>query len=119
MIDPRILRDDPDAVRAAQRRRGESTDIVDELLAAELARRATISAFEAVRSEQKNLGKLIPKAQGDEKAQLLARTKELSQQVKDAEAAQNEAAESFDQLMKQLPNLASRMHPRVVRMTSS
>ncbi len=107
MIDPRILRDDPDAVRAAQRRRGESADIVDQLIVADEQRRSSISTFEAVRGEQKNLGKLIPKAQGDEKQELLARTKELSQQVKDAEAAQTQAAESFDQLMKQLPNLAS------------
>ncbi|MEV7398041.1 serine--tRNA ligase [Aeromicrobium sp. NPDC092404] len=107
MIDARILREDPDAVRAAQRRRGESTDLVDELINADERRRSTISAFEAVRGEQKGLGKLIPKAQGDEKQELLARAKELSQQVKDAEAAQVEAAETYDRLIKALPNLAS------------
>ena len=107
MIDARILRDDPDAVRAAQQRRGLPTELVDELISADEQRRSSIAAFEAVRGEQKNLGKLIPKAQGDEKQQLLARAKELSQQVKDAEASQADAAETFDQLMKSLPNLAS------------
>ncbi|MRJ99924.1 serine--tRNA ligase [Aeromicrobium sp. S22] len=107
MIDARILRDDPDAVRAAQQRRGLPTELVDELISADEQRRASIVAYEAVRGEQKNLGKLIPKAQGEEKQQLLARTKELSQQVKDAEAAQTEAAETFERLMKSLPNLAS------------
>ncbi|KRC65447.1 serine--tRNA ligase [Aeromicrobium sp. Root236] len=107
MIEARILREDPDAVRAAQRRRGESTELVDELIRADEERRSTISAYEAVRGEQKNLGKLIPKAQGDEKQELLARAKELSQQVKDAEAAQVDAAETFERLMKTLPNLAS------------
>jgi seryl-tRNA synthetase len=107
VIDARILRDDPDAVRAAQQRRGLPTDIVDELISADEQRRSSISAFEAVRGEQKNLGKLIPKAQGDEKQQLLARAKELSQQVKDAEAAQVEAAATFERLIKSLPNLAS------------
>ncbi|MDX6233452.1 MAG: seryl-tRNA synthetase, partial [Nocardioidaceae bacterium] len=107
MIDARILRQDPDSVRAAQRRRGEPTELVDELIHADEQRRSTISAYEAVRGEQKNLGKLIPKAQGDEKQELLARAKELSQQVKDTEAAQIEAAETFDRLMKSLPNLAS------------
>jgi seryl-tRNA synthetase len=107
VIDPRILRDDPEAVRAAQRRRGEPTEIVDELIAADEKRRSSIVAFEAVRGEQNKLGKLIPKAQGDEKAELLARTKELSAQVKESEAAQTEAAEAFELLMKSLPNLAS------------
>lgn len=107
MIDPRILREDPDVVRAAQQRRGLPTDVVDELVAADEQRRSSIATFEAVRSEQKNLGKLIPKALGAEKQQLLARTKQLSQQVKEAEAAQGEAAETFDRLLRSLPNLAS------------
>ena len=34
--------------------------------------------FEALRAEQKQLGKQMPKATGDEKTALLARTKELS-----------------------------------------
>jgi seryl-tRNA synthetase len=111
VIDPRILRDDPEAVRAAQRRRGEPTEIVDELIAADEKRRSSIVAFEAVRGEQNKLGKLIPKAQGDEKQELLTRTKELSAQVKDAEAAQTEAADAFELLMKSLPNLASAEAP--------
>ncbi|MCW2801631.1 MAG: serine--tRNA ligase [Aeromicrobium sp.] len=111
MIDPRILRDDPEAVRAAQRRRGEPTEIVDKLIAADEKRRSSIAAFEAVRGEQNKLGKLIPKAQGDEKAELLTRTKALSAQVKDAEAAQTEAADAFELLMKSLPNLASAEAP--------
>ena len=111
MIDARVLREDPEAVRAAQRRRGLSTELVDELVRADEQRRSAIVAFEALRGEQKSLGKLIAKAQGDDKQQLLARTKELSQQVKDAEAAQAEASQTFDQLAKTLPNLASPLAP--------
>ena len=107
MIDPRVLRDDPDQIRASQRRRGASEENVDAAVSADEARRAAIAAFEAVRSEQKKLGGLIPKAQGEEKQQLLARTKELSAQVKEAEAAQTAAAEAFDVAMKKLPNIAS------------
>ena len=104
MIDPRLLRDEPDLLRAAQERRGESPQLVDDLIAADEARRAAIVAFEAVRSEQKQLGKQIPKAQGEEKQALLARTKELSAEVKAAEAAQAETAKAFEDLMKSLPN---------------
>jgi len=107
VIDPRILRDDPDRIRESQRRRGASDDIVDQVIAADESRRAAIAAFEAVRAEQKRLGGLIPKAQGEEKQELLARTKELSAQVKQAETRQGEANEAFDLLVKQLPNIAS------------
>jgi seryl-tRNA synthetase len=112
VIDARILRDDPDSVRAAQQRRGLPTALVDELISADEERRSSIAAFEAVRGEQKNLGKLIPKAQGEEKQQLLSRTKELSGQVKQAEAALTAAGEAFERLMKSLPNLASPEAPQ-------
>jgi seryl-tRNA synthetase len=111
VIDPRLLRDDPDALRTAQRRRGEPTELVDALVAADERRRSSIAAFESVRSEQKNVGKLIPQAQGDEKQALLAQTKELSAQVKAAEAAQVEAGQAFDALLRALPNPASAEAP--------
>ena len=91
MIDLRLLREDPDAVRASQRARGESESVVDELLGADEARRAAVQRFEGVRAEQKQLGKLMPRATGAEKAALLARTRELSAEVKAAEAAVTEA----------------------------
>ncbi len=107
MIDPKVLRDDPDRVRAAQAKRGLSDDVVDRALAADSARRSAISAYEERRAEQKALGKQIPQAQGDEKAALLARTKELSAEVKAAEAAQTEAEEAWRAALMDIPNLAS------------
>ncbi|GAA0200932.1 serine--tRNA ligase [Cytobacillus oceanisediminis] len=107
MIDARLLRDDPEAIREAQRRRGEDPSIVDALVEADERRRSTIAAFEALRSEQKSMGKQVAQAQGDEKQQLLTRTKELSAQVKAADAEQNTAGEAFTALLKSLPNPAS------------
>ena len=72
MIDPRILRDEPDRVRAAQAKRGLSADVVDQALAADAARRSAIATFETKRAEQKALGAQIPKASPEEK-QVLAR----------------------------------------------
>ncbi len=107
MIDPRVLRDDPDRVRAAQERRGLSSGVVDEAVAADRRRRDAIVEFERLRSEQKTLGKKIPQAQGDEKQALLARTKQLSTDVKAAEAAQTEADAAYHDLVMTIPNIAS------------
>ena len=111
MIDPRLLRDDPDRVRAAQTKRGLSTDVVDEALAADERRRSSIVEFEALRSEQKSLGKQIPQAQGEEKQALLERTKTLSADVKKAEAAQTEAAEAYRATLMSIPNPAAEEAP--------
>src|SRR6478752_2490015 len=103
MIDPRILRDDPDRVRAAQAKRGLSDEVVDRALAADTARRTAILDFETKRGEQKQLGKLIPQAQGDEKQALLAQTKTLAAEVKAAEAAQTAADEAWNAALLSLP----------------
>ncbi|WP_067430489.1 serine--tRNA ligase [Nocardioides jensenii] len=107
MIDPRILRDEPDRVRAAQAKRGLSDDVVDRALSADTARREAIASFEAKRGEQKKLGKLIPQAQGDEKQQLLAQTKTLAAEVKAAEAAQSAAEAEWQLALLSIPNLAA------------
>ena len=107
MIDPRVLRDEPDRVRAAMTKRGLSDDVVDRALKADEARRGAIAEFEAKRAEQKQLGKLIPQAQGDEKQQLLARTKSLAADVKAAEAAQGEAEDEWRAAIMDIPNLAA------------
>ncbi len=107
MIDPRVLRDDPDRVRAAQAKRGLSAESVDRALAADAARRSAIAAFETKRAEQKQLGKQIPQAQGEEKQALLAQTKALAAEVKQAEAAQGAAAEEWTAAVMSIPNLAA------------
>jgi seryl-tRNA synthetase len=111
VIDPRLLRDDPDALRAAQRRRGEPTELVDDLVAADERRRSSIAAFESVRAEQKNAGKQVAQAEGEEKQALLAHTRKLSSQVKEAEAPQAGPGAAFDSLLRALPNPASEEAP--------
>ncbi|MCC9740421.1 serine--tRNA ligase [Streptomyces sp. MNU89] len=110
MIDLRLLREDPDRVRASQRARGEDVALVDALLSADERRRSSGVRFDELRSEQKALGKLIPKASGEEKAELLKKAGELSAAVKAADAQQNEAAEETQRLLSGLGNL---VHPEV------
>jgi seryl-tRNA synthetase len=107
MIDPRVLRDEPDRVRASLAKRGLPVDIVDRALSADTARRAAISQYEALRAEQKQLGKLIAQAQGEEKQALLERTKMLAAEVKAAEAAQVGAEAAWQEALLSLPNIAA------------
>ncbi|HEX5996341.1 MAG TPA: serine--tRNA ligase [Jiangellales bacterium] len=98
MLDLRVIRDDPDRLRASQRARGEDEGIVNRLLAADEARRQQLSRFEALRAEQKSLSKQIPQAEGDEKQALLAKAKELADGVKTAQAAADDAQRELEQL---------------------
>ncbi|MFJ1866687.1 serine--tRNA ligase [Streptomyces sp. NPDC088097] len=105
MIDLRLLREDPDRVRASQRARGEDVGLVDALLSADERRRSSGMRFDELRSEQKTLGKLIPKASPEERAELLTKAEQLKQDVRAAEAEQNEADEAAKSLLLQLGNV--------------
>ncbi|MFF7714869.1 serine--tRNA ligase [Streptomyces sp. NPDC007988] len=110
MIDLRLLREDPDRVRASQRARGEDVELVDALLSADERRRSSGVRFDELRSEQKSLGKLVSKASPDERAELLKKAEQLKSDVKAAEAEQNEAEEEARRLLLGLGNL---IHPDV------
>jgi seryl-tRNA synthetase len=105
VIDIKILRDDPERVRHSQKVRGESTEIVDQLLVLDDARRLAISAFEALRAEQNVLSKAVGSAKGEEKATLLENAKDLSARVKAAETARSEAEAAADAALLLIHNL--------------
>ena len=86
MIDIKFLRENPDVVRASQKARGEDVGIVDQVLASDELKRAAITEFEQLRAEQNLLSKSVGAAKGDEKAALLANSKELADKVKAADA---------------------------------
>ena len=98
-------------MREGQVKRGLSQDVVDEAISADERRRSAIADFERLRAEQKSLGKQIPQAQGEEKQELLARTKTLSAAVKEAEAAQTEAEQAYRALVMSIPNVAAPESP--------
>jgi seryl-tRNA synthetase len=107
VIDVKVLRTDPERVRVSQRARGASVALVEDLIEADSARRAAIARFEELRAEQKELGKLVSRAQGAERAALLQRTKELADQVKKAEANRAELDAAFEAMLKMVGNLVA------------
>lgn len=111
MIDLRLLRENPETVRASQRARGESESAVDALLTADESRRHAVAHFEGLRAEQKVLGKQVATAKGEEKTALLARTKELSAEVKAADAAVTEAEVALRAAQFAVPNIVEGAPP--------
>ncbi|MEI6649569.1 MAG: serine--tRNA ligase [Actinomycetes bacterium] len=111
MIDLKVLRENPEAVRNSQRVRGEDPSLVDQLLAADEARRQAIVDFEALRAEQNILSKSVGGAKGDEKSALLENAKELAGRVKAADAIRSEAETTAHQLLLKISNLIDSAAP--------
>ena len=105
MIDLAVLREDPDLVKRSQVKRGESPDTVDEALAADSARRASITAFEQLRAQQNAHGKLVAAAPKEEKAALVAAAKQLSDQVKQAQQAVTDAEAAATEALSRIENI--------------
>jgi len=105
VIDIKLLRDQPDAVRASQRARGEDEGIVDEILKADELRRSSIAEFEALRAEQKAFGKQVAAAKGAQKAVLVAAAKATSDLVKVLQIAAADAEAELATLIRRVPNI--------------
>ncbi|MFY8197377.1 MAG: serine--tRNA ligase [Candidatus Planktophila sp.] len=105
MIDIKFLRENPDAVRASQKGRGEDVGVVDQVLASDELKRAAITEFEQLRAEQNLLSKSVGAAKGDEKAALLANSKELADKVKAADAKRAEIEAQANSLAMVISNI--------------
>ena len=105
MLDIQFIREHTDIVKESQRKRGESVELVDEVLSSDTARREALKAFEEARAQQKEIGKKVASAPADEKAKLIAETKELSQKVSEYKSKADSAAEEYTTAMWKLSNI--------------
>jgi seryl-tRNA synthetase len=122
VIDIKLVRDEPDRVRASQLARGEDPGIVDAILAADERRRSSLGEFEGKRAEQKTVSKHVgaamaafqkAKKSGDadvgrlERAAHEARTHaaSLSEEVKALESVASDAEAELYALLRQVGNV--------------
>jgi seryl-tRNA synthetase len=109
MIDIRVLREDPEGVKAALSRRGVDVAEIDAVIAADVAHRALLTHSESLRAEVKALSRAVGDAKrtGDE-----ARAEELSEQSRRLGVEERTAAaeaevegEKVHQGLLYLPNI--------------
>ena len=105
MIDPALLRENPDAIKASQRARGADESLVDDAANADVAWRKALLEFENLGAEQNAASKLVAAAPKEEKAALVASMQELSARVKAADAAAAEAQTALDEVLWKIENV--------------
>jgi seryl-tRNA synthetase len=106
MLDLRLIRRDPDAVRAALARRGD-TSRLDEVLDLDEDWRAATAAAEQLRAEQKAASDAIAEAKraGEDAGPVLERMRDMSAQVKALTERARQAEERLQSVLQTLPNL--------------
>ncbi|HUF15099.1 MAG TPA: serine--tRNA ligase [Acidimicrobiia bacterium] len=104
MLDPRLLREDPDIVADSLHRRGSKADL-GALIALDAEYRSALQEAEQLRSSQKEAGKEIAALQGDAKQSAIEDVSGLAAAVKEAVAAADDLETRFRQAWLEIPNL--------------
>ncbi len=106
MLDIKLIRQEPEKVKAALARRKEE-DKIDELLELDKKRRDVLYEVEQLKSKQNTVSKQIPqiKKEGGDTAPIFAEMKELSEKIKGLDQSLRELDEAINGLMLRIPNI--------------
>jgi len=105
VIDPNLLRENPEAIKASQRARGNDEAIVDEAAQADTTWRKKLQEYETLRAEQNAAAKLVGSASKDERPTLIAAGQVLADKVKAALEIANAAEARLNELMWKIENV--------------
>lgn len=108
MLDIKLIRSNPDFVKAAAKKREFDADaIVDDILKIDAQRREVTGRVESMKAEQNAASKKIPqiKKEGGDPSQIMAEMKELAGKIKECDAELSELEEKQHSLLLGLPNM--------------
>lgn len=105
MLDIKFIRENPDLIKEAVRKKHLSFD-VDALLKAEETRKEALASFESLRAKQNELSDQIPKTSDQsERLVLIEALKPIKEEVQKAEEVVRLAMKEWQGLMLQVPNV--------------
>jgi seryl-tRNA synthetase len=106
MLDLKLIRSDPERVKAGLARRG-AAEQVDELLALDARRRQLLPEVESAQAERKALSKRIGEAKqaGGDAVELMATVQGLKEQIESGKEELEKVEADLNRLVVSLPNL--------------
>jgi seryl-tRNA synthetase len=105
VIDSNLLRENPDAIKASQRARGNDESIVDDAVQADITWRKCLQEYESLRAEQNAAAKLVGAASKEERPALIQAGQVLAEKVKAALEIANAAEVHLNQLIWKIENV--------------
>ncbi len=114
MLDIKVIRENPEKVKAAMKTRNKDMDsLVDEVLSIDVERRALMTETDAYKKEQNEASKKIPqiKKEGGDISEIMQRMNEIKELVKKNDALLSELEEKQKKIMYEFPNIPSETTP--------
>ena len=106
MLDPKRIRDDPEAVKAGARKKHFPMDaLIDRFLEVDGLRRKVVHERDELRAEQNRVGKTIATLKGEEKAQAGKEMKQIASRRKALDSQLSEAEREIGEILLQVPNV--------------
>ena len=110
MIDLKLLRDEPDAVRSAYARRG-GVEGLDRVIELDRAHRDLLRRVEDLRAEQNTASKAIGQAAPEERPAAIDKARALADEIKELEPDLERAHSALEEAAAYLPNLPQESVP--------
>jgi seryl-tRNA synthetase len=104
MIDLKLLREDPDAIKQAYARRG-GVDVLDRVVDLDTRHRDLLRQVERMRAEHNRASKAIGMATPEERPAAIAGAKEIAERLKSFEPKLEQTAAELDEAAAYLPNI--------------
>ncbi len=104
MLNLSSVRENPDAFKAQLARKGVDSQLIDEVLKLDIAKRGLLQKTESLRQQQNEVSKQIPNLTGEEKTKILSEMKVLSEEKKDLEKILDETDSKLTDILESLPN---------------
>ncbi len=114
MLDIKIIRENPDKVKAALKTRNADYDsYIDEILEIDEKRRKLSTETDALKAEQNKVSKQIPimKKNGENTDAVMAEMKEISEKIKNDNAVISELESKQRDTLLRIPNIPSETTP--------
>lgn len=107
MLDIKLIRQEPETVKAALKRRKVEDSVVDEIRALDEQRRNILYEVEQLKNKQNTVSKQIPqyKKEGKDTTEIFAEMKTLSDKIKEDDTNIRELEAKIEQLMLTIPNI--------------
>ena len=112
MLDIKLIRQTPEVVKAALKKRN-AEDRVDEILVLDEKRRKALYQVEQLKNQQNTVSKQIPamKKEGKDVAPVFEEMKKLSEEVKNLDAQVREFDSEIEKIMLTIPNIPNETVP--------
>ncbi len=114
MLDIKLIRENPEMVKAAMKSRNKDMDaLVDEVLAIDIKRRELMQITDTMKQEQNSASKQIPqiKKAGGDISEIMARMNEIKEKIKANDAAIAELDKKQKTIMYEFPNVPNSTVP--------